>query len=102
VLNDPATGEVAVEVLLSNRGESAHIATELAVAQCTNVEWREYNLVVDPDRWSEYWLTAKDQGFSYGIKFAGYSEPVPADSMGFAFIDSTSSSVAASCGCMWQ
>jgi len=101
VLND-AEGTSVLHIELVEATKSRSEASSALDDRCTNMEVREYELVVEPEDWHSYWAIAKPQRKfmgGAGVKFKP-EQRVSAKSFGFALIDRQSGSIAWVCGCL--
>ncbi len=66
---------------------------------CNGLDWRTYEVAVDPVQWNAFWALPRPMPVSVGVGFWEYVIPLRASEFGFAIIDKASAEVLMSCGC---
>ena len=103
-------------VILCNRAEESSQAflrlsassaphtlpVDLDESHCSFVDWKTYDLAVDPAEWRVFWQDGQASQVEIGIAFLEDHNPLPVSEFGAAIVDTETSRHLVSCGCYWK
>ncbi len=78
------------------------LPVDLDESQCSFVDWRTYDLTVDPAEWHGFWQDGQSSQVEIGIAFLEDHSPLPVSEFGAAIVDTRTASHLVSCGCYWK
>jgi hypothetical protein len=78
------------------------LPVDLDESRCAGVDWRTYDLAVDPAEWRGFWQQGGASRFEIAIAFLEDHSPLPVSEFGAAIVDTDAASHLVSCGCYWK
>jgi hypothetical protein len=78
------------------------LPVDLDESRCSGVDWRTYDLTVDPSEWRGFWQHGRAPQVEIGIVFLEDHSPLPVSEFGAAIVDTDTTSQLVSCGCYWK
>lgn len=87
---------------LSAKSAPHTLPVDLDESRCSGVDWRTYDLMVDPAEWRSFWQDGQASQIEIGIAFLEEHNPLPVSEFGAAIVDTDVSSQLVSCGCYWK
>ncbi len=78
------------------------VPADLDESRCAGVDWKTYDLTVDPAEWRGFWHEGGASQFEIGIAFLEDHGPLPVSEFGAAIVDTDTASQLVSCGCYWK
>lgn len=78
------------------------LPVDLDESHCSGVDWRTYDLAVDPAEWRGFWQDGEASQVEIGIAFLEDHSPLPVSEFGAAILDTDAGSQLVSCGCYWK
>lgn len=89
-------------VRLSARAAPHPLPADLDESSCAGVDWKTYDLTVDPAEWRGFWQKGGTSQLEIGIAFLEDYSPLPVSEFGAAIVDRDAASHLVSCGCYWK
>jgi hypothetical protein len=87
---------------LSSSPAPHSLPVDLDESRCAGVDWKTYDLTVDPSEWRGFWQDGQGSQVEVGIAFLGDQGPLPMSEFGAAIVDTDTASQLVSCGCYWK
>lgn len=78
------------------------LPADLDESHCSRVDWKTYDLAVDPAEWRAFWRDGEVSQVEIGIAFLEDRSPLPVSEFGAAIVDTGTASQLVSCGCYWK
>lgn len=78
------------------------LPVDLDESRCSGVDWKTYDLTVDPAEWRGFWQNGRASHLEIGIAFLEDHSPLPVSGFGAAIVDTQTASQLVSCGCYWK
>lgn len=66
---------------------------------CRGVDWRTFQVAVDPDHWARFWALPRPLSVEGGIGFSDSTAPLRTTRFGVALVNAATAEVLMSCGC---
>lgn len=78
------------------------LPVDLDESHCSGVDWKTYDLTVDPADWRGFWQNGRASQLEIGIAFLEDHSPLRVSEFGAAIVDTDTAGQLVSCGCYWK
>lgn len=102
ILRNRAEDSLQAFLKLSATPAPHSLPVALDESSCSGVDWKTYDLTVDPAGWRGFWQSDRAGPFEIGIAFVEDHSPLRVGEFGAAIVDADTASQLVSCGCYWK